>query len=376
MTTKKKSKKSPKSASKPALKPAPKAAAAEPEGPVLHGVDVLTEVSVKKAGTAKNAAPALLNLNQIKVVKGMNPRSDVGDIDALAKSISTDGLISPILVRPSKSEGEFELVAGGRRYAALRSLKWDHPIPVLIRTDLEDDDRALAVAIAENSEDGRVNLNPIEIGRAVKHLADEDWPVGRIAKETGLASHRIRRALALMDTPVEVQKRVENGTMSLNAGLEYARLDDPTRKQVAKALEGAEEITATEIKRIRKEVSTKARAEEAPEKKGKPTKRVVTAWKGSREKQQMIETLCHDLVELRDESDFDALDVEFIALRSAACMLLWDRGDLEVDDVLGLPVEDTKDAAEKKTLALLWKIIRQEAAKKAPTEAEAVASAE
>jgi len=47
-------------------------------------------------------------------------RADMGDIDALAFSIKTKGLINPITVE--EVDGEYKLLAGGRRYTACKTL--------------------------------------------------------------------------------------------------------------------------------------------------------------------------------------------------------------------------------------------------------------
>lgn len=365
----KKSKKAPRKA-KASTKPVPSLPspdAVEPAAPGLaaqfHGVDVIGDA--KKGGTMKQPVAAMLSLDQIKVIKGFNPRSEIGDTESLAKSIKADGLLSSLVVRPSAKGGTFDLIAGERRYRALQSLEWKAPVLVTIRSDLlGDDDRALAVAVAENSEDGRTNLNPIELGRVCLKLQTENkWDVSRIARECGLHPQKVRRVLALMEAPEAVRKKIESGDVSLNAGIELSRLDEKTREDVVKAmLEEGGAQTAVDIKRIRKQVETSKSIEDAATsgtkktKKGSAAKRTPTAWRGSRDKQVMLQTLCHALsVMERDDGD-----AEFIETRAMVCVLLWDRGDLQS---LEIPAESDTDAASKKALKALWAMIAQEAAK-------------
>ena len=358
----------------PSRKKAPaKKATAKPvptgDGATLNGVAILGDA--KKGGTSRFAATAQLSLDQIRVVKGLNPRTDVGDIEHLAESIKAEGLLSSLVVRPSKVSGKFDLIAGERRYRAMDAIDYKAAIPVVIRTDLDDDARARAVAIAENSPDGRTDLNPIEIGRVVVELAEQDWTVGRIAKETGLHPQKVRRSLTLMEQPKDIQKRVETGAMSMVAGLEYAKLDDKTRKQVASALEEGQTASAADIRRLRKEADTQAKIEGAAkpdDKKGKekPSKRVAVAWRGSREKQELLQAVCYDLVSMKEEGT-DAADYDFIETRAVAMTLLWDRGDLTE---LEVPGEDTTETKEKKALAVFWKVVESEAAKHEPEEDE------
>lgn len=322
----------------------------------LHGVEVLGDI--KKGGTSKLPISAQLAMSQIKVQKGFNPRTSVGDIEVLAKSIKTDGLLSALVVRPSAKDGSFELIAGERRYRALESLEWDKPIPVLIRTDLADDDRALAVAVAENSEDGRTNLNLVELGRVVADLEKKDWSVARIATECGLHVQKVRRVLELMKQPEAVRKKLASGELSMNAGIELAKLKDAERDAVIKAMEDGGASSASDIRRLRKQVETEDAVVEAQTgKKAKATasKRVATAWRGSREKQAALQAMCASLIKMeRDESD-----AGFLELRAQVVMLLWDRGDMESFDI---PSETAEDTKTKKALKVFWTIVGNEAA--------------
>jgi ParB family chromosome partitioning protein len=332
-----------------------------PTGNFMHGVEVLGDV--KKGGNAKLPVTAQLLLSQIKVIKGFNPRSDIGDIDTLAKSIKKDGLLSALVVRPSGKDGTFDLIAGERRYRALESLDWKSPVPVLIRTDLvDDDDRALAVAVAENSEDGRSNLNVVELGNVCQGFAEKGWDVSRIASECGMHAQKVRRMLTLMAQPKALRDKLAKGEVTLTAGLELAKLDDSVRDDVIKAMDEGGASSAQDIRRLRKQVETEKSLEGAatsgPKKtdRGTTPKRVPTAWRGSREKQQLLQELAAKLQGLtKDETDAD-----FLETRAMVCVLLWDRGDLQS---VAIPHEDAKDTASVKALKVFWSIVGQEAAK-------------
>lgn len=333
---------------------------------MLHGVEVIG--NVKKGGTVKSPISAQLSLAQIKVIKGFNPRTDIGDVETLAKSIKNDGLLSALVVRPSGKDGTFELIAGERRYRALESLEWKEPVPVLIRSDLMgDDDRALAVAVAENSEDGRSNLNVVELGRVCSAFEEKGWSVAQIATECGMHAQKVRRVLELMKQPKAIREKLATGDITMNAGLELAKLDEKTRDEVVKAMEDGGASSAADIRRLRKQVKTEQDLEEAATagpkktKRGTAPKRVATAWKGSREKQQALQDLCASLHGMaKDEGD-----AEFLEKRAMVCVLLWDRGDLSG---LVLPAESAKDTASVKALKFFWAVVGQEAAKQAKAD--------
>src|SRR4051794_37589914 len=88
-----------------------------------------------------------------------NPRKMFDDtaLDALAGSISDLGVLQPILVRESQTNGRYEIVAGERRWRA-SCLANQREIPALIVT--LDEPVVQEVQIIENLE--RAQLNPIE----------------------------------------------------------------------------------------------------------------------------------------------------------------------------------------------------------------------
>ena len=85
-------------------------------------------------------------------------------LQELADSIKAQGVVQPIIVRPlSATPGQFELVAGERRWRAAQ-LAGLHVIPAIVR-DIPDQE-AMAVALIENIQ--RQDLNPIEEAKAGK----------------------------------------------------------------------------------------------------------------------------------------------------------------------------------------------------------------
>ena len=319
----------------------------------------------KKRGTA-----AALDLKQLAVIPGFNPRGTPGDIDDLMASIKAEGLLSSLVVRPAKAAGKYEIVAGERRYLALKKLGYKDPVLCTVRTDLVgDNERSLAVAVAENSEDGRTNLTMLEIGGVVAKLTKKEWLPAHIARETGLNIARVRRALKLMETPTDVRERISKGTMSVDAGLEVAKLTPAMRKKLAGEISAS--TTAPEIRKLRKAAETETKAKAAakgePQKtaKGKDPKRSLTAWRSSTEKQTMLQRMCYEL------GHTDASDVgstEYHELLGAIAYSLWDRGALD-DPVAPELTPDKGDpsyAKLQKELAAFMAVVKAEAAKHTP----------
>ena len=73
---------------------------------------------------------------------------DQNELDELAESIRTNGILQPILVRKLSEKGAtYEIIAGERRWRAAQIAKV-HEVPVIIRDF--DDSTALGVAMIEN----------------------------------------------------------------------------------------------------------------------------------------------------------------------------------------------------------------------------------
>jgi len=101
-------------------------------------------------------------------------------IEELAKSIHTQGLLHPILVRPIKDKLPYELVHGERRWRAVQKLGRDRILGYIQRlSDLE----AEISALVENVQ--REDLKPHELARALKRLKDAGLSYEEMAKRTG-----------------------------------------------------------------------------------------------------------------------------------------------------------------------------------------------
>lgn len=92
-------------------------------------------------------------LNRLAPWKGNVRRTGASDrIDELAASIAAHGLLQSLVVRETK-RGKYEIIAGQRRYLALKTLAKvgaiakDHPVPCIIANGTVD---ASELSLAEN----------------------------------------------------------------------------------------------------------------------------------------------------------------------------------------------------------------------------------
>jgi ParB family transcriptional regulator, chromosome partitioning protein len=126
----------------------------------IEGVDALFP-------TLESAEPKaeLIPLSSIRLPQ-QQPRRyfDAEALSKLTNSISEQGILQPLLVRPSLT-GNYELVAGERRYQAARNANLES-VPVVIR-DLTDAE-AIELALMENLQ--REDLNPVEETEGILEL--------------------------------------------------------------------------------------------------------------------------------------------------------------------------------------------------------------
>jgi ParB family chromosome partitioning protein len=129
----------------------------------------------------------------------------------LVASIKENGLLQPIVVRPAPANpGQYELVAGERRWRATMRLGWKE-IPATIR---EVDDRTLLVlALVENLQ--RSELSALEEAEGFKRLADEfNLNQQEIAEVVGKDRSTIANSMRLLQLPASVRQLLAEGKLT------------------------------------------------------------------------------------------------------------------------------------------------------------------
>lgn len=154
------------------------------------------------------------------------PRQEMAEkeLEELALSIKEKGFIQPIVVRQIK-EGDYEVVAGERRYYAAKSLGLKE-IPTLVKN--LDDKNAFIVAIVENLQ--RMDLNPLEEAQAFKRLIDEfNFSLDDIGKFISKDKTTVVNTLRLLKLPESIKKALREGIISRSQArtiLSVERLQD------------------------------------------------------------------------------------------------------------------------------------------------------
>ena len=138
-------------------------------------------------------------------------RSQLNDeqLAELAASITANGVVQPVLVRPLVN-GRFQLIAGERRWKA-SELAGKKTVPAILRR--VSDEQAMEITIVENLQ--RMDLNPMEQARAFERLSREfHMTQEQMATRTGKDRATVANFLRLLRLPSSVQARVETGELS------------------------------------------------------------------------------------------------------------------------------------------------------------------
>lgn len=144
----------------------------------------------------------------------------------LEASIRANGLLQPLVVRPategSPAGAEWELVAGERRWRAVRRIGWTE-VPVVVK---ELDDRAMLVlAIVENVQ--RAELSPLEEAAGYRQLIEEfGFTQAEVAESVGRERSTVANLLRLLQLPASVQRMVNEGELSMGHARALLGLED------------------------------------------------------------------------------------------------------------------------------------------------------
>ena len=171
-----------------------------------------------------------LNISQIHPNKEQ-PRKKFNqeELEELASSIKSQGLLQPIIVR-SLNGDSYEIIVGERRWRAAQTAGL-HQIECIIK-DL-DENKMFEAALIENIQ--RENLNVIEEAKAYNKLLEKKNITNEeLAKITGKSPSHVSNILRLLDLENEIQEMVINGELSM--GHARALIGVPNALQKAKEI--------------------------------------------------------------------------------------------------------------------------------------------
>ena len=155
------------------------------------------------------------------------PRTVFDDekIEELARTIHTHGIIQPIVVREI-SPNAFEIIAGERRWRAMKKLSWG-VVPAIIKNF--NDTETASVALIENLQ--REELSPIEEAVAYGKLLElHQLTQEALAQRLGKGQSTVANKLRLLKLPQEVQDALLNKTITERHARALIPLKDPEKQ--------------------------------------------------------------------------------------------------------------------------------------------------
>jgi len=172
-------------------------------------------------------------------------RERAAELDALADSIATDGLMQPIRVFQDGDDA-YRIEAGERRWWAHNILlgRGDsrfETIATFVIQPQGEDKGILRRRVAENVH--RSGFTAIELARAMATRAEEIATEGptlsrreierRVGKENGMSDRRVRQFLGILKLTAEVQEIAQQARLTESSLRALVTIKDPARQIVA-----------------------------------------------------------------------------------------------------------------------------------------------
>lgn len=171
-------------------------------------------------------------LDQI-IVEAGRQRQDLGDLEGLKKSLLNLGLLNPLVVEPAGSESpdKFKLIAGERRYTAIKELQaeqlWTGPVSVTLFQELDQKTRYL-LELDENIK--RKDLDWKEYCQALDKMFSLCQPstIEAFAQEIGINRNSVGKALAvasMLDDPLVQQAKNLSNAWTVVSRINSRKMD-------------------------------------------------------------------------------------------------------------------------------------------------------
>lgn len=169
---------------------------------------------------------------------------DDAEMNTLIESIQTQGILSPLIVRPIENTDEYEVVSGHRRLHAAQKAGITE-VPALIYA-LDRDAAAIAVV---DSNLHREHILPSEKAFAYKLKADALKHQGQrtditseqiapklstevIGEQEGISKDTVKRYIRLTYLIPEFLEKMDQGEIALSVGVELSFLDESSQREV------------------------------------------------------------------------------------------------------------------------------------------------
>ena len=152
---------------------------------------------------------------------------DQDAIRELAQTIDEHGLLQPIVVREYES-AKYEIIAGERRYRAVKLLNWD-TVPAIV--EKMSDKETASLALIENLQ--RSQLSSVEEAQAYRRLMDlNHLTQAALAKGMGKSQSFVANKLRLLKLIKPVQTAILDHRISERHGRAMLDLDEKQQREM------------------------------------------------------------------------------------------------------------------------------------------------
>lgn len=210
----------------------------------------------------ENAAdPARISIYKIEP-NPLQPRKQFDELElqALADSITANGLIQPLALRRLPN-GYYQIIAGERRWRACRLAGLEEVPAVILEAD---DQKAMELALIENLQ--RQDLNPVEEALGYQSLM-QDYALTQeqVAQQVGKSRPAIANALRLLQLPEEILDLLASGALSAGHARALLQLQDAHLQAIAAQKITALDLSVRQAERLCKQMSHEAAPKAEPE---------------------------------------------------------------------------------------------------------------
>lgn len=202
------------------------------------------------------------------------PRTVFDDekIEELSRTIHIHGVIQPIVVRRRDGEDEYEIIAGERRYRAMKKLQWAE-VPAIVR-QINDKETA-SIALIENLQ--REELTAVEEALAYQQLLElHSLTQEALAQRLGKSQSTVANKLRLLKLPQFVQEAIlKREITERHARALIAVKDEQLQQQL---IEAAKEYdwNVRQLEDQIQQLLSPPTEEEQPVKKEKPKRKAIS----------------------------------------------------------------------------------------------------
>jgi len=146
------------------------------------------------------------------------------DLEDLIGSIKEHGILQPLVV--TRSNGQYELIAGERRLRASRIVGLK-TVPVIVRDATEQ--QKLELALIENIQ--RQDLNAVEEAIAYRALIDEfNLTQDAVALRVGKSRSNVANIVRLLDLPADILEALKEGRIMKSHARTLLAETDPKKQ--------------------------------------------------------------------------------------------------------------------------------------------------